>query len=77
MNENLLVGLELMVLGMGFVLSFLCIMVGAMYLMSAFVKYLNKIFPEELEIVEKKSKKISSSDEELIAVALAAAVSKR
>ncbi len=77
MNENLLVGLELMVLGMGFVLAFLCIMVGAMYSMSAFVKYLNRIFPEQLEIVEKKSKKISSSDEELIAVALAAAVSKR
>ena len=77
MSENLLIGLELLVLGMGFVLAFLCILVGAMYVMSMVVGYLNKIFPEAVEVVERKSKKVASSEDGLIAVALAAIVSKK
>ena len=77
MIENLLIGLELLVLGMGFVLAFLCILVGAMYVMSMVVGYLNKIFPEAVEVVERKSKKVASSEDDLIAVALAAIVSKK
>ncbi len=77
MSENLLIGLELLVLGMGFVLAFLCILVGAMYVMSMVVGYLNKIFPEAVEVVERKSKKVASSEDDLIAVALAAIVSKK
>ena len=77
MSENLLIGLELLVLGMGFVLAFLCILVGAMYVMSMVVGYLNKVFPEAVEVVERKSKKVTSSDDDLIAIALAAIVSKK
>ncbi len=78
MSENLMNGLTLLFIGMGFVLCFLCILIGAMYVMSAIVKYLNKIFPEKIEIVEKKSSsKSSSADDEAVAVALAAIMSKR
>lgn len=77
MNGNWLVGLELLILGMGFVLAFLCILVGTMYIMSMFVGYLNKVFPEAVEVVERKSKKVTSSDDDLIAIALAAIVSKK
>lgn len=76
MNESLMAGLTLLGLGMGFVLSFLCILIVAMRGMSAFVGYLNKIFPEKIEIVEKKSAK-SSNDDAAIAVAIAAILAKK
>ena len=41
------------------------------------INYLNKIFPEAVEVVERKSKKVASSEDDLIAVALAAIVSKK
>ncbi len=53
--EQLMEGLTLLGLGMGFVLCFLCILIAGMYGMSAFVGYLNKIFREAVEVVEKKS----------------------
>ena len=77
MSENLLIGLEFLVLRLGFVWVFWCILVGAMYVMSMVVGYLNKIFPEAVEVVERKSKKVASSEDDLIAVALAAIVSKK
>ena len=52
MNETLVAGLTLMGLGMGFVLSFLCILIAGMFGMSAVVGYLNKLFPEKVEVVE-------------------------
>ena len=55
MIENLMIGLTLMVLGMGFVLAFLCILIVVMHGMSAIIAYLNKIFPEKIDVVEKKS----------------------
>ena len=54
-------------------LIFTCI-----YGMSAIVRYLNKVFPEKVEVVEKKSaSKVAAKDDEAVAVALAAIMSKR
>lgn len=77
MSENLTMGLTLMAMGMGFVLCFLCILIFSMQGMSAIVRYLNKLFPEQVEVVEKKSNKSAVKDDEAIAVALAAIMLKR
>lgn len=76
MNETLMAGLTLMGLGMGFVLSFLCILIAGMFGMSAVVGYLNKLFPEKVEVVEKKSAK-STNDDAAIAVAIAAILARK
>ena len=77
MTENLLMGLELMLLGMGFVISFLCVLVAAMFGMSALVKYLNKLFPEKVEIVERNSAISSAGDEAVIAAVVAAVLARK
>ena len=77
MNTNLLEGLTLLALGMGFVLSFLCILILSMHIMSKIVRYLNKIFPELVEVTEKKSASKSASDDLAIALALAVSALKR
>ena len=47
MNSELwMQGLVAMCIGMGTVLSFLCLMIVAMTIMSAVVRKLNQIFPE-------------------------------
>ena len=74
MNETLTEGLTLLVMGMGFVLTFLCIMIVSMHIMSRVVGYLNKIFPEAVEITEKKSVVKSIGDDGVVALALAAAI---
>ena len=76
MNETLMAGLTLMGLGMGFVLSFLCILIAGMFGMSAIVGYLNKLFPEKVEVIEKKSTK-ASNDDAAIAVAIAAVLARK
>jgi oxaloacetate decarboxylase gamma subunit len=76
MNGNLTEGLTLLALGMGFVLSFLCILIAAMFGMSAVVGYLNKIFPEKVEVVEKKSA-TKTNDDAAIAVAIAAIMARK
>ncbi len=63
-------GLFIMLLGVGFVLAFLCILIFGMMIMSKVVGYLNQLFPEQVFVVEKPSKR-SASDDEAIAVALA------
>jgi oxaloacetate decarboxylase gamma subunit len=75
MNGNLAEGLTLLALGMGFVLSFLCILIAAMFGMSAIVGYLNKLFPEKIEVVEKKS--VAKTDDAAIAVAIAAIMARK
>lgn len=78
MIENLMIGLTLMVLGMGFVLAFLCILIVVMHGMSAIIAYLNKVFPEKIDVVEKKSSsKNVVKDDEAIAVALAAIMARK
>ncbi len=74
MSENLLVGLELFTIGMGFVLSFLCVLIVSMICMSKIVGYLNKIFPEK--VAELAPVKVQN-DDEAIAIALAVIASKR
>lgn len=70
-------GLILLVMGMGFVLTFLVILICSMGIMSKFVGYLNKIFPEAVEEVKTTVKKASSGVEDAIAVALAAIMAKK
>lgn len=70
---NLQEGLVLLGIGMTVVLSFLCILVFSMGAMSAFVKWINKFFPEEVEVVEKKGAKKNVSEDEAIAIAIAVA----
>lgn len=66
-------GLILMGIGMGVVFSFLCILVFAMQIMSKAVRFINKFFPETVEVVEKKGTKKNVSEDEAIAVAIAVA----
>ena len=77
MTENFWVlleeGLILMAIGMGFVFAFLTIMVWVMDAMSWCVRQLNKIFPEEVEIIEKPGKRSTVSEDEAVAVAIAVA----
>lgn len=78
MNTNFIEGLTLLGLGMGFVLCFLCILILSMHIMSGIVAYLNKIFPELVEVSEKKSiSKSSGDDSAAIALAIALAAIKR
>lgn len=74
---NLENGLILLVMGMGFVLTFLVILICSMGIMSKFVGYLNKVFPEAVEEIKTTVKKASSGVEDAIAVALAAIMAKR
>ena len=74
---NLENGLILLIMGMGFVLTFLVILICSMGIKSKFVGYLNKVFPEAVEEVKTTVKKASSGVEDAIAVALAAIMAKR
>ena len=75
--ENWILGFTLMGIGMGTVLTFLCVLIGSMRIMSTIVLYLNKIFPEKVETVQKAVKKVVSNDDEAIAVALAAIIARK
>ncbi len=77
MSGNLENGLILLVMGMGFVLVFLTIMIISMYIMSKIVGYLNKIFPEAVEEVKSTVKKASENVDEAIALAIAVVKAKR
>ncbi|MGN0030981.1 MAG: OadG family protein [Candidatus Gastranaerophilaceae bacterium] len=70
-------GLVVMLTGMGFVLVFLIILIGVMFVMSLIVKYLNKVFPEAVEEVKTTVKKAAANADEAIAVAIAAIMAKR
>ena len=75
--NNLENGLALMLIGMGTVLAFLTLLIIAMNIMSKVVGWLNKIFPEAVEEVKSTAKKVASSVDEAIAVAIAAIMAKR
>ena len=77
MSENLMIGLEVMLIGISFVLLFLCLLVLSMNVMAKVVGYLNKIFPEQITAVQKIQTAQKHCDDELIAVALAATMLKK
>ena len=74
MNSILSEGLALMCIGMGTVLTFLCLLILSMQVMSFVVGKLNKIFPET---VNSAPSPVLSSNDEVIAVAIAAAIAKK
>ena len=76
MSEVLENGLILLVMGMGFVLCFLTILIFSMRIMSKIVLWLNKIFPEAVEEVKTAVKKTSAAADEAIAIAIAAIMAK-
>lgn len=77
MNEILSEGLVMMCIGMGTVLLFLCTLIIAMQVMSACVIRLNKLFPEAVPVTTGTKQKISKSNDDEVAVAIAVAMSKK
>lgn len=79
MNNLLLEGLSAMMIGMGTVLSFLCLMICLMFFMSKIVKKLNEIFPEVVPQGANGGaiKKSASGDDSEIAAAIVAALFKK
>ena len=77
MNEVLGEGLSLMCVGMGTVLTLLCIMIVSMTVMSKVVSKLNEIFPEPVAQAAGGAKQKTASDDSEIAAAIAAALFKR
>lgn len=69
-------GAVIMCLGMGFVFLFLVIMVYAMNIMAFVIKKLNNIFPEEIPVEVKYTKKGQSSSDSDVALAIALAYAK-
>jgi len=53
--EKLTEGLTLLALGMGFVLTFLCILIASMHIMSKIVCWLNTVFPEAADVPKSRS----------------------
>lgn len=77
MNELLIEGLSAMLIGMGTVLSFLCLMIISMFFMSKIVKKLNEIFPEAVPVTTGLKKATATGDDSEIAAAIVAAMFRR
>ena len=77
MSEVLENGLLLLVIGMGFVLCFLTILIFSMSIMSKVVLWLNKIFPEATDEFSSTVKKVAEGVEDAIAIAIAAIRARR
>ena len=75
MMQNLHAGLMMAVLGMGVVMAFLVLMMGVMRVTEIIMAKLNKWFPEEVPVVQTTKKQTSSNNEE-IALAIAATLRK-
>ena len=71
-NELINQGLSIAAMGMGTVITFLCILIVAMFFMSLVVGILNKIFPVAVAQVTQVKKAISN-DDAIIAAVIAAA----
>ena len=78
MNELLIQGFSVMCIGMGTVVTFLCVTILSMFVMSAVVGKLNQIFPEVLPQSAGGVKKVaSSSNDDEVAAAIVAAMFKK
>ena len=75
MNETIMQGVSVMLIGMGTVVAFLCITIISMFVMSFIVGKLNKLFPEAAPAVAGGTKKVATSDDDsAIAAAIVAAM---
>ena len=74
MIEILNEGLAAMLIGMGTVFIFLCLMIISMNVMSSAVMKLNKIFPEVLPVAAGKPRSVSAGDDSEVAAAIVAAM---
>ena len=74
MNELWIEGLSAMLIGMGTVLSFLCVMIISMFFMSKIVRKLNEIFPEAVPANASAKKVVAAGDDSEIAAAIVAAM---
>lgn len=75
MNETLMQGVSVMLIGMGTVVAFLCITIISMFVMSFVVGKLNKLFPEAVPTTAGGAKKVAtSSDDSEIAAAIVATI---
>lgn len=78
MNESLMQGVSVMLIGMGTVVAFLCITIISMFVMSFVVGKLNKIFPEAVPVSAGNAKKATATnDDSEVAAAIVAALFKR
>lgn len=75
MNTALMEGVSVMAIGMGTVLTFLCLTIFSMIIMSRVVRWLNTLFPEQLAVVVEK--KTAAPADDAIALAIAAAISRK
>ena len=78
MNEIIMQGVSVMLIGMGTVVAFLCITIISMFVMSFVVGKLNKLFPEAVPATAVGAKKnVSSNDDSEVAAAIVAALFKK
>ena len=75
MNETIMQGVSVMLIGMGTVVAFLCITIISMFVMSFVVGKLNKLFPEAVPALAGGTKKVATSnDDSEVAAAIVAAL---
>ena len=78
MNETLMQGVSVMLIGMGTVVAFLCVTIISMFVMSFIVGKLNKLFPEAVPATAGGTKKVATSnDDSEVAAAIVAALFKK
>ena len=78
MNETLMQGVSVMLIGMGTVVAFLCITIISMFVMSFVVGKLNQLFPEAVTATASGAKNVATSnDDSEVAAAIVAALFKK
>ena len=75
MNETLMQGVSVMLIGLGTVVAFLCVTIISMFVMSFVVGKLNQLFPEAVPAPAGGAKKVATSnDDSEVAAAIVAAM---